>query len=62
LLKVVMVYFGWAAGCSTAAHSFRLLFWFFGVGTGDGAAAADEPPRESGCTGHRVWDDLSISR
>ena len=25
LLKVVMVYFGWAAGCSTAAHSFRFF-------------------------------------
>ena len=37
LLKVVMVYFGWAAGCSTAAHSFSFWFWFFGVGTGDGA-------------------------
>ena len=31
LLKVVMVYFGWAAGCSTAAHSFSCLrFGFWG--------------------------------
>ena len=57
LLKVVMVYFGWAAGCSTAAHSFSFfVFWGWVQGT------AQPELRESGCTGHRVWDDLSISR
>ena len=39
LLKVVMVYFGWAAGCSTAAHSFSFSMFWGGYRGRRGAAA-----------------------
>ena len=50
LLKVVMVYFGWAAGCSTAAHSFRFWFWFLGWVQGTARRSrASRGVRVTGC-------------